>query len=106
MKRFDSILLPCLVAVPICFIGALAGTLIMLVKQAPVYRAHAVIELLQSPPDAADTSQKTMIRALEAGALLSTVQQRLDRPAKELSEQVRRYRVIPVRHVPCRACAP
>ncbi len=101
MKRFLLILFPCLAAVPVCFIGAMVITVLLLMQQVPVYRSTAMIEFPAPGPNATTDSYEiqrmTDIRKLTTGQTLSRVREAVARPGSQIRQNLQRVEVSPLR---------
>jgi capsular polysaccharide biosynthesis protein len=80
------------VLVPLCFIGSLAVTVVMLVRQVPVYESQAHLRYPDPAPNQTYESfqiiQNTYARSIVSGPWTSQARAGLDRSAEELAKNV------------------
>ncbi len=90
--RFVPRLLACGFLVPLCFIATTAWTVVRLIRELPVYRAAARVDV----PAAGGAESVTHFAALaELPAVTAQAQQDLNRPREEIARKLQRMAALP-----------
>ena len=106
LKQYFHIVTKRIWLVALCFIVSLSVTVVNLVKQVPVYRSSASIVLTEGLPlpdrlrgrdvTLVGDPRDTHIRVIQSGLIVGRARERLNRPAAEIAQKLRRVSVLPV----------
>ncbi len=105
LKQYFHIIIKRIWLVALCFVIALAVTVINLVREIPTYRATSSLLLSHGLPLPATIRQQeqelqgeymeTQMRILQSGLIISKARERVNRPAEEIAEKLVRISVVP-----------
>lgn len=105
IKQYFHIIIKRIWLVALCFVIALAVTVINLVGEVPVYRASSSLLLSRGLPLPANLQQReqelqgeyidTQMRIMQSALIIAKARERMNRPAEEIARQLVRINVFP-----------
>lgn len=104
IKQYFHIVIKRIWLVALCFVIALAVTVINLVREIPVYRASSSLLLSRGLPLPASLQQReqelqgeyieTQMRIMQSALIIAKARERINRPAEEIARQLVRISVV------------
>lgn len=105
LKQYFHIIIKRIWLVALCFVIALAVTVINLVREVPTYRATTTLLLSRGLPlpemirqreqELQGEYMETQMRVMQSGLIISKARERLNRPAEEIADKLVSIQVMP-----------